>query len=127
MIHSVVADGNLSDDSIREMLRAAGEKNGLASERVDELIRSAAAGQMDIPTPANATEARAWLLEIAVAAQITGGMSKQEAALIRTVGTSHGLAAADVDYVMKCARREAFERAKNEIRTAKQEKALGKS
>jgi predicted nucleic acid-binding Zn ribbon protein len=127
MVHSVVSDGNLSDDSIREMLRAAGKKNSFSGERVDELIRSAAAGQMDIPKPANATEARAWLLEMAVAAMLTGGISKQEAALIRTVGTRQGLVAADVNYVMNRARKEAFTQAKAELRTAKQERKLGKS
>ena len=82
---------------------------------------------MEIPKPANATEARAWLLEMAVAAMLTGGISKQEAALIRTVGIRQHLPAADVDYVMNCARKEAFAQAKAELRTAKQEKKLGKS
>ena len=127
MVQSVVSDGSLADDSIRDMLRAAGEKSGLDAGRVDELIRSAAAGQMDIPKPADTTEARAWLLEMAVAAMLSGGISKQEANLIRTVGTRNGLAEADVNYVMKCARREAFQQAKVQLRTAKQEKALGKS
>ena len=127
MVQSVVADGSATDDSIRDMLRAAGEKNSLSAARVDELIRSAAAGQMDIAKPADTTEARAWLLEMAVAAMLTGGISKQEAALIRTVGTRQGLAAADVNYVMNCARKEAFTQAKAELRTAKQEKKLGKS
>ena len=127
MVQSVVADSSATDDSIRDMLRAAGEKNSLSAERVDELIRSAAAGQMDIAKPADSTEARAWLLEMAVAAMLTGGISKQEAALIRTVGTRQGLAAADVNYVMNCARKEAFTQAKAELRTAMQEKKLGKS
>ena len=52
-VQSVLSDGSLSDDSVRDMLRAAGEKNSLSAERVDELIRSAAAGQMDIPKPAD--------------------------------------------------------------------------
>jgi hypothetical protein len=127
MVQSVVSDGSATDDSIRDMLRAAGEKNGLSNERVDELIRSASAGQMEIPKPADSTEARAWLLEMAVAAMLTGGISKQEARLIRTVGTRQGLAVADVNYVMNCARKEAFTQAKDELRTARQEKKLGKA
>lgn len=127
MVQSVVSDGSLADDSFRDMLRAAGEKNGFDAARVDELIRSAAAGQMDIPKPADTTEARTWLLEMAVAAMLTGGISKQEAKLIRTVGTRIGLVPADVSYVMNCARKEAFTQAKAELRTAKQERALGKS
>ena len=119
MISSVVADGGLSDDSIRDMLRAAGKKSGLTSEKVDTLIRSATAGQMEIPQPSNTKQARAWLLEIAIAAHLTGGLSKQEAALISKVGTSHRLAAADVDYVLKSARREAYKQATAQLRTAK--------
>ena len=60
-------------------------------------------------------------------AMLTGGISKQEAKLIRSVGTRSGLVPADVNYVMNCARREAFTQAKVELRSAKQEKALGKS
>jgi len=40
MVQSVVSDGSLLDDSIRDMLRAAGEKSGFSAERVDELIPS---------------------------------------------------------------------------------------
>ncbi|MEO6786259.1 MAG: TIM44-like domain-containing protein [Chthoniobacteraceae bacterium] len=127
MIQSAVSGGLASDDSVRAMLRVTGEKNGLAADRVDELVRAASAGQVDIPAPADITEARAWLLEIAIAAMIAGGISKQEAALIRTTGTRNGLPPADVNYVMQCARREAFTRAKTELRTAKVERRTVKA
>ncbi len=90
---------------------------------MDELIRSAAAGQIEIPHPANPTQARAWLLETAVAAHLTGGLSKQEAALITKVGASHQLSAADVKYVLKSARREAYQQAKSHLNAAKQQAA----
>ena len=127
MVSSVVSDGCQTDDSIREMLCAAGKKNGFSTERVDDLIRSAAAGQMEIPHPANATQARAWLLEIAIAAHLTGGLSKQEAKLIEAVGKRHQLTAADVNLVLKCARREAFKQATGHLKAARQESAKGQS
>lgn len=127
MVQCIVADGSTGDDSVRDMLRAAGQKSGFDAARVDELIRSAAAGQMEIPQPADTIEARAWLLEMATAAMLTGGISKPEGALLRTVGTRIGLVPADVSYVMNCARREAFAQTKVELRSAKQEKVLRKS
>ncbi|MEO6741043.1 MAG: hypothetical protein ABIP20_12375, partial [Chthoniobacteraceae bacterium] len=127
MISSVVSEGCLSDDSIREMLRAAGKRKGLGAEKVDALIRSAAAGQMETPHPANTTLARAWLLEIAVAAHLTGGLSKQEAKLIEAVGKRHSLTAADVACVLKCARRDAFQQATAQLKTAEQQPAQGRS
>ena len=127
MISSVVSEGALADDSVRDMLRAAGEKNGLNAEKVDALIRSATAGQIEIPHPANIKQARAWLLEIAIAAHLTGGLSKQEAALITKVGTRHQLSSADVGYVLKSARREAYQQATARLRAAKREVAPGQS
>ena len=123
MISSVVAEGSVADDSIREMLHATGKKSGISTEKVDAMIRSGAAGQIEMANPANSTQARSWLLEIAIAAHLTGGLSKQEAALIQTVGKRHGLTVADVDYVLKCARREAFQQAKAQLAAAKQNKA----
>ena len=125
MISSVVSNGGVSDDSIRDMLRAAGKKSGLAEAKVDTLIRSAAAGQMEIPQPSNPKQARSWLLEIAIAAHLTGGLSKLEATLITKVGKSHQLTTADVDYVLKCARHEAYKQATSELRAAKRESAQG--
>jgi hypothetical protein len=95
MISSVVSDGKLSDDTVLDMLRAAGKKNGLGAGKVDALIRSATAGQMEIPHPANATQARAWLLEIAIAAHLTGGLSKQECGLRSEVRAPRGIRAGD--------------------------------
>ena len=123
MISTVVSDGALSDDSIRKMLHVAGGKCSLNKERVNELIRSASAGQMETSHPANATQARAWLLEIAIAAHLSGGLSKQEAKLIETVGKRQQLSNADVSYVLKCARREAFKQATGQLRLAKEEAA----
>ena len=123
MISSVVTSGSLSDDSIRDMLRTAGKRNGLDEAKVDALVRSAAAGQMEIPHPANPTQARSWLLEIAIAAHLSGGLSTQEAALIKQVGKSHQLSAADVDYVLKCARRNAYKQATSALRAAKRDAA----
>jgi predicted nucleic acid-binding Zn ribbon protein len=120
MASSAVADGVLSDDSIRDTLYSMGANNGLTKERVDALIRSANAGQVDIPQPANATQARTWLLDIAIAAHLTGGLSNAEAKLINAIGDRHGLAAADIAYVLKCARRDAFKIATGELRTANQ-------
>ncbi len=122
MIHSVVTEGDALDDSIREMLQAAGKKYGLSAERIDEILRSAQNGQLDIAQPADPKEARAWLGEMTLAAMLTGGISKSEAALIRAVGTRHGLVSADVNYLMASARTKAFQQSKAQLRVAKREK-----
>ena len=124
MIQSVVSFGGMANDSLREMLQAAGARQGVSAERVDELIRMAIAGQIEIPVPQNSKEACAWLLEMAVAAMITGGLSKGEADLLMHVGTSHGLVAHDVNQLIARSRKVAYDSAKVTLRAAKREKRL---
>jgi hypothetical protein len=124
MIRSVVSFDGLADDSLREMLHAAGARQGISAERIDELIGMATAGQMEIPTPQNSKEACAWLLEMAVAAMMTGGISKAEADLLMHVGTHHGLVAHDVHQLVARSRKVAYDAAKTTLRAAKREKRM---
>ncbi len=114
------------DGSIRGMLYVAGKKHGLGKEQVDALLAAVAAGQVDLPQPANGTEAQAWLAEMAAAAHHSSGLSSAETKLLHKAGTRLGLAAADVNHLLARARSEAVTTARDELRAARREKTAAR-
>ena len=114
------------DGSIRGMLYVAGKKHGLGKEQVDALIAAATAGQLDLPEPANGTEAQAWIAQMAAAAHQTNGLSSAEAKLLRKAGLRLGLTAADVNHLLNRTRADAFASAREELRAARREKAAAR-
>lgn len=127
IIHSVVANGAGNDDSIRDMLEAAAKRHKVRMDRVQEMVNMAAAGQLEVPEPANPVETQAWITDMAVAAMATGGgISKAEQKLLVAVGARYGLAPVDVTQCINRARKDAYAIAKDEIRSARRERKAAK-
>lgn len=122
MVNAVLTEGEQADDSLREMLRKAAERQSVSESQLDEMIDMATAGQMEIPEPQNAVEARAWVLDMAVAAMASGGISRGEAALLQKVGARYQLGKHDVQQLIARSHKEAYQTAKGELRTARREK-----
>lgn len=114
------------DGSIRGMLYVAGKKHGLGKEQVDALLAAATAGQLDLPEPANGTEAQTWIAQMAAAAHQTNGLSSAEAKLLRKAGLRLGLTAADVNHLLNRTRADAFASAREELRAARREKTAAR-
>lgn len=119
-------DSSQPDGSIRGMLNVAAKKHGMSKEQVDALFAAAAAGQLDLPQPADGAEANQWLAEMAAAAHQTSGLSVAETALLRKAGQRLGLTDADVKLLLNRARSEAFTNAREELRAARREKAAAR-
>ncbi|HEX8912216.1 MAG TPA: hypothetical protein VF796_07640, partial [Humisphaera sp.] len=92
---------------------------GVPPDRVEGMIAAAAAGQLHLPEPADADEARQHLANMARAALADGTLSPDEYALLRTSGQRLGLADADVKLLLKRTKAEMFAEARGELRAAK--------
>jgi predicted nucleic acid-binding Zn ribbon protein len=126
MILCLDSSGGELDGSIRGMLNVAGKKHGLGKEQIDALLAAAAAGQLDLPQATDAIEAQKWIAEMATAAHLTNGLSRAEEALLLKAGTRLGLAKADVNLLLNRARSEAFATSRDELRTARRDKAAAR-
>lgn len=76
-------------------------------------------GGMEVPEPQDSREARAWLQEMAGAAMASGGMSSAETALLQRVGARYGLGKFDMEQIIAGSRREAYQRAKKNLKGEK--------
>jgi len=84
--------------------------------RLNEFIGAAQANTLDIPLPANQTEARATLKSMAKAALADGKITREEQSLLEAAGQHLGLSDKDVSLLLKRTRTELYEDAKEAMR-----------
>jgi len=118
MVKMTLADGRV-DDRERALLTSAAKRYRVPAERVDAMIAAAAAGELNLPEPADADEARRHLANMARAALADGTLSGDEYALLRTSGQRLGLSDHDVKQLLRRTKAEMFAEARGENRAAR--------
>ena len=115
MVKMSLADGQL-DDTERDLLQSYATRYRIPAQRLDEFIGAAQSNTLDIPLPANQTEARATLKSMAKAALADGKITKEEQSLLEAAGQHLGLSDKDVSLLLKRTRTELYEDAKQQLK-----------
>jgi hypothetical protein len=112
------ADRNV-DDKERSILATFAAQCGVPIDQLDRMIAAAIAGQIQVPQPADRTQAEAWLLAMATTAQADGIITPDGFSLLRTLGDKVGLSDYDIKMLIKRSRTEQYAAASAALRSAK--------
>lgn len=115
MVKMSLADGHL-DDTERDLLESYATRYRIPNDRLDQLIGAAQSNTLDIPLPANETEARATLKSMAKAALADGKITREEQSLLEAAGQHLGLSDKDVSLLLKRTRSELYQDAKQQLK-----------
>jgi uncharacterized membrane protein YebE (DUF533 family) len=118
MIQMAAADGQI-DAREADMIFHAGERRGIARERVDAMLTAASNGNLDPPAPTTRDESQQWLLAMAAEAWADGTLTKQEYAMLQATGRRAGLVDYDVRAIIQRARADVLAQAKNALRSGR--------
>jgi uncharacterized tellurite resistance protein B-like protein len=116
MVKMTLADGQL-DDKERDMLASYATKYRIPANRLDELIGAARENTLDVPLPADQTEARATLKAMARAALADGKISREEQSLLEAAGEHLGLSDRDVALLLKRTQSELYADARQQLKS----------
>jgi uncharacterized tellurite resistance protein B-like protein len=115
MVKMTVADGEL-DARERALLESVASKHSVPPDRLEQMIAAAQSDSLDVPEPADQTEARQHLMAMARAACADGKITRQESAILSTAGQRLGLSDSDVDRVVKQARKTLYQESKAQLK-----------
>ncbi|MDB5321649.1 MAG: hypothetical protein JWN40_3280 [Phycisphaerales bacterium] len=116
MVKMTLADGHL-DDKEREMLESYAAQYRIPADRLNQLIGAAQANTLDVPLPADETEARATLKAMARAALADGKISREEQSLLEAAGEHLGLSDRDVSLLLKRTQSELYADARQQLKS----------
>jgi tellurite resistance protein/predicted nucleic acid-binding Zn ribbon protein len=112
------ADHNV-DDKERSTLATFATQCGVPSEQLDRMIAAAIHGQIEVPQPADRTQAEAWLLAMATTAQADGNITPDGFSLLNALGAKVGLSDYDIKMLIKRSRMEQYAAASAALRSTK--------
>lgn len=111
MVKMMLADGSI-DAKERALLETFAQQRGLTRGQIDVLVRSAAAGELDAPVPADGDETRRWLEAMAEVALADGKINPREKSALQSLGKYIGYSAYDVNQVLIKTRARLYREAK---------------
>jgi tellurite resistance protein len=117
-VYVAAADRNV-DNAERQLLAAFASQCGVSPEMLDRMIGAALSGQLEVPQPADRSQAEAWLLAMATLAQADGVITREEMALLQVLGKHVGLSDFDIKMLIKRARAEQYAAASAALRSAR--------
>lgn len=115
MVKTAAADGQVGDDE-KKMLIDAATGWGIPVQRVESLIAAAQLGQLEVPSPANAEEAKAWLSAIATMALADGKVDPTEWRILHLAGAWCGLSDYDLTALIKQTRARLYGESRTALR-----------
>jgi hypothetical protein len=115
----VAAAGRNVDDNERRILSKFAAQCGVSPEQLDRMINAAIGGRLEVPQPADPTQARTWLKAMAATVQAGGTITPDGLALFRTLGSKVGMGDYDIKELIRQARAEQYAAASAALRSAK--------
>lgn len=109
------ADGQI-DASERKSLARLGARRGLSREDVDALLKTAVAGDAELPVPTDSREAADFLRQMVETSLADGNVSSRERKLLRLYARRMKLSDADVKLEIARQRKARFQAAKEFLR-----------
>jgi hypothetical protein len=116
MVNLSAADGDFADRERAALSRVA-SRGGVSAARLTAMIDASRGGRVDAPQPADASEARAWLAELATVALADGRLTRPEYNLLKAVGVRAGFTEADIRLLLKRQRAQLYADAKSALRS----------
>ena len=115
IIKVATADGN-DDPRERQQIAAFAVRWGVPTDQLGAMVDAGLRGDLAVPDPHDAAEARQWVFAMATTAWADGKITRGEADLIRAVGNRAGLAEADVNQLVAKARARLYQNAAAALR-----------
>ena len=115
MVKTAAADGQVGDDE-KKMLTDAATGWGIPVDRVESMIAAAQLGQLQVPSPANAEEAKAWLSAIATMALADGKVDPTEWRILHLAGAWCGMSDYDLTALIKQTRARLYDESRTALR-----------
>jgi uncharacterized tellurite resistance protein B-like protein len=117
-VQMALADQQLTDPE-RKALERTAMRRGVPPARLETMIAAAQRGQLAVPQPRSAEEARKWMAVMADMALADGKIEPAEAALLWQAGEQLGWSRADVQQLVATRKSRLYQAAREQLRQRK--------
>ena len=118
LVQTVYADGRLDPDE-EAMLRQAAQRWEVAPATLEGVLSAARSGSLQVATPMDANEARAWLETMIEAAFANGTLDRSEIAVLQRLAATQGMDDKALGGLITSARSRLLKQARQDVRAAK--------
>ena len=99
MVCVLAADKEIHDDE-RAVIFQLARKQQMPEPMIEGIIEAALKGELEVPSPANAAVAKAWMEQMADVALADGVVQPSEMEIMRRLGSKHGWALVDINLLV---------------------------
>ncbi|BCX48027.1 import inner membrane translocase subunit Tim44 [Haloferula helveola] len=115
LVNVMMADGQV-DPKEQRVLEGYGKRAGLRPEEIESLITSAHDGTLELESPDDEGEIRAWLTEMAAMALADGRVSREENRALVLLGGKLGYGPVDISQLINRTRTQLYRQSRGLIR-----------
>jgi tellurite resistance protein len=117
-VKMATADGQV-DPKEHESLTQFAARWDVPPEQMESMIAAGLRGDLAVPQPHNAEEARTWLNAMAMEAWADGKLTPEELKLLQSVGANAGFSQEDVNLLIRRARAQVYKDASAALKAKK--------